>query len=105
MDIRLGFARGLRLARKARRLSQENLGVSGRTYVSALERGIKSPTLVKIDALARAMNVHPLTLIAIGYLSTLRHQDLDVLLKRVAREGEALLNEPDAHRPRKARSR
>lgn len=104
MDIRRGFARGLRLARKARHLSQENLGVSGRTYVSSLERGLKSPTLVKIDALARALDVHPLTLISIGYLSTFRTQDLDLLLKRVAREGAALLAEPEAHRPRKARS-
>lgn len=104
MDIRRGFARGLRLARKARHLSQEGLGVSGRTYVSSLERGLKSPTLVKIDALARAMNVHPLTLIAVGYLPSLRVQDLDALLKRVAREGQALLAEPEVHRPRKARS-
>ncbi len=41
--------------------------VSGRTYLSDLERGLKLPTLGKIDSIARALNVHPVSLIALAY--------------------------------------
>lgn len=69
MDTRQAFAAALRLARRRRGLSQEALGeVSGRTYISALERGLKSPTLQKVDALATAIDIHPVTLVALAYL-------------------------------------
>ncbi|EOG3618552.1 helix-turn-helix transcriptional regulator [Pseudomonas fulva] len=41
--------------------------VSGRTYLSDLERGLKLPTLGKIDSIARALNVHPVSLLALTY--------------------------------------
>ncbi|EOG3619038.1 helix-turn-helix transcriptional regulator [Pseudomonas fulva] len=41
--------------------------VSGRTYLSDLERGLKLPTLGKIDSIARALDVHPLSLLALAY--------------------------------------
>lgn len=57
--------RGLRLARG---LSQDDFGeVSGRTYMSALERGLKDPTLGKICQLALVMDVHPLTLLSLAF--------------------------------------
>lgn len=43
--------------------------MSGRTYVSALELGLKSPTLGKVDELAEVLGVHPLTLLALAYTS------------------------------------
>lgn len=64
----LGFAAALRLVRKAKGLSQEDFGdVSSRVYISELERGIKFPTLPKIDELARVIGVHPLVILALAY--------------------------------------
>ena len=85
MDLRRGLARSLRLIRKARGLAQEELSeVSGRTYLSEIERGIKNPTVEKIDALARAMDVHPLTILALAYLPHWQEKDLDSLSKFAA---------------------
>ena len=62
------FALALRRVRKARGMSQEAFALeSSRTYVSTLERGLKSPTLNKVDELARVLNVHPLTLLMAAY--------------------------------------
>jgi transcriptional regulator with XRE-family HTH domain len=66
MDIREVFARNLRKARNARRLSQETLtheaGVD-RTYVSALERGVYNATIVMVAKLAKALDVEPSALL------------------------------------------
>ena len=65
-EISLGKA--LRTIRKARGLSQEAFSdVSSRTYLSSLERGLKSPTLNKLSELCDVMQVHPLTLVALAY--------------------------------------
>ena len=62
------FAQALRRVRKARGIPQEAFALeSSRTYVSTLERGLKSPTLNKVDELARVLNVHPLTLLMAAY--------------------------------------
>jgi transcriptional regulator with XRE-family HTH domain len=69
MDIREVFARNLRKARSARRLSQEALaheaGVD-RTYVSALERGVYNATIVTVAKLAKALDVEPSELLRAG---------------------------------------
>ena len=53
-----------------RGLTQEDFGlVSSRTYLSGLERGLKSPTLGKLEQIASVMQVHPLTLLALTYAS------------------------------------
>lgn len=36
--------------------------------MSTLERGIKCPTIEKIDLLAGAMQLHPVTLVSLAYL-------------------------------------
>ncbi len=49
-------------------MTQEDFSsVSSRTYLSALERGLKSPTLDKIQDLCSVMKVHPVTLMALAY--------------------------------------
>lgn len=56
------FGEVLRTARKERGLSQENLAdKSGyhRTYISLLERGLKSPSLQTIFQLAYVLNIPP----------------------------------------------
>lgn len=63
------FGRALRAARKAKGLRQESFDqVSSRTYISSLERGLKQPTVAKVDELAAVLGIHPLTLLALSYL-------------------------------------
>jgi transcriptional regulator with XRE-family HTH domain len=62
MNIREVFARNLRKARHARGLSQEALAYEAgidRTYISALERGVYSATIVMVDKLATVLGVEP----------------------------------------------
>lgn len=60
------FGRVVREARLNAGLSQERLGLTAKihpTYVSQLERGVKSPSLEIIGALAKALGVQPHALI------------------------------------------
>jgi transcriptional regulator with XRE-family HTH domain len=63
------FGIALQRARKSRGLTQEDFSnVSSRTYLSSLERVMKAPTITKIDDIAKAIGVHPLSLLACAYL-------------------------------------
>lgn len=76
----------LRTIRKARGLSQEAFSdVSSRTYLSSLERGLKSPTLNKLEDLCEVMGVHPMTLLALAYAGD-EGSKTDALLGQVRRE-------------------
>jgi len=58
-SLELAFGRRVRAKREERGLSQEELAhASGlhRTYVSQIERGLKSPSLATIYALAAALD-------------------------------------------------
>lgn len=69
MTLLKRFGIGLQKARKSRDLTQEDFSVvSSRTYLSSLERGIKAPTITKIDEIASVIGVHPLSLVAYAYL-------------------------------------
>jgi transcriptional regulator with XRE-family HTH domain len=68
MSLQSRFGAALQLARKNKGLTQEDFSIaSSRTYISTLERGLKSPTLEKIDEIATVLGIHPLTLIALAY--------------------------------------
>ena len=68
MDIRTGFSRALREIRTSKGLTQEDFSdVSSRTYLSSLERAAKAPTIEKIDAIAKKMGIHPLSLLTLSY--------------------------------------
>lgn len=87
--MRHAFAKALRRARKARGLTQEDFGlVSSRTYLSSLERGKQSPTLDKVQVLARIIGVHPLSLLTQTCLYLDEQHDIDDLVARVKRELE-----------------
>jgi transcriptional regulator with XRE-family HTH domain len=80
------FGKALQRIRKAKGISQEAFALtSSRTYVSTLERGLKSPTLSKIDDLAEFLGVHPLTLLMAAYsdqnegVIAKAHKELDAL--------------------------
>jgi len=80
------LATAIRTVRKARGLSQEAFSdVSSRTYMSSLERDLKSPTLHKLTELCEVMDVHPLTLLTLAYAG----DDMDKVrrvLKQVEQE-------------------
>ncbi|VTU33641.1 hypothetical protein H6CHR_04042 [Variovorax sp. PBL-H6] len=61
--------------------------------MSSLERGLKNPTLSKVDELCEVMQVHPLTLLALTY--GVNAKGADQLLARVQRELAALHQVPD----------
>jgi len=91
MPTKRSFPAALKLARKARGLSQEAFAdVSSRTYLSTLERGIKSPTLNKLTAICQVLGVHPLTLLALSYTGG-NTAEVDALVAKVRRELAALV--------------
>lgn len=78
------LATAIRTVRKARGLSQEAFSdVSSRTYMSSLERDLKSPTMHKLTELCKVMDVHPLTLLTLAYAG----DDMDKV-KRVLKQIE-----------------
>ena len=82
MDIRQALGNALKSIRTARGLTQEDFStVSSRTYLSTLERGLKSPTLDKLNALAEVMDTHPLTIMALTYIAAERCTADDLLAK------------------------
>lgn len=88
------LAQALRTIRKARGLSQEAFSdVSSRTYMSSLERDLKSPTLNKLAELCEVMEVHPLTLLTLAYGGDAK--GIDALAARVRSE-LAVLREAEA---------
>lgn len=85
MTSKNSFPAALQTVRKARGLSQEAFSdVSSRTYMSSLERGLKSPTLSKVGELCGVMDVHPLTLLTLAYGGD--SKGVDKLIERVQRE-------------------
>lgn len=87
MKSKASFPVALKRVRKARGLSQEAFSdVSSRTYLSSLERDLKSPTLNKINELCQVLQVHPLTLLALAYAG----DGAGKLLDEVRRELDAL---------------
>ncbi|HBP6433530.1 helix-turn-helix transcriptional regulator [Pseudomonas aeruginosa] len=90
MTAKNSFAAALKTVRKARGLSQEAFSdVSSRTYMSSLERSLKSPTLNKVAELCEVMEVHPLTLLTLAYAGD-SERKADQLLEQVKRELEEI---------------
>ena len=89
------LATAIRTVRKARGLSQEAFSdVSSRTYMSSLERDLKSPTMHKLTELCEVMDVHPLTLLTLAYAGDSTRKT-DQLLAQVRQELEAVLKASD----------
>ncbi|WP_082112861.1 helix-turn-helix domain-containing protein [Pseudoxanthomonas suwonensis] len=86
MKAKSSLPAALKTIRKARGLSQEAFSdVSSRTYMSSLERGLKSPTLNKLEELCEVMGIHPLTLLTLAYAGSTRDR-VDRLLAEVRQE-------------------
>ena len=100
MAAKDSLATAIRTVRKARGLSQEAFSdVSSRTYMSSLERDLKSPTMHKLTELCEVMEVHPLTLLTLAYAGD-NTRKAEQLLAQVRQELEAVLKERDAAKPR-----
>lgn len=80
MELNDAFAEALRSMRQRRGLTQEDfVMVTSRAYMSLLERGLRCPTLEKIEELASVMQIHPISLIVECYLN----RDPDIDLKEI----------------------
>ena len=85
----------MRLIRKAKGVTQEDFGaVSSRTYVSSVERGLKNPTLAKIDELAEVLGVHPVTLLTLAYVDDCTVLGTRALLGTVKKQLNEILADP-----------
>lgn len=95
MAAKSSLAKALKTVRKARGLSQEAFSdVSSRTYLSSLERDLKSPTLNKLAELCEVMKIHPVTLLALAYSGN-DSKKADQLLSQVRHELELLAQTDD----------
>lgn len=91
MNLRQALALAIKTVRKSRNLTQEDFGVvSSRTYLSALERGLKSPTLDKIQEIAKVMDIHPASLVLLAYALTQKGNNQPVI-DSIVTETKALL--------------
>ena len=104
MGCHLGFSRetiggGWELIGEGVEDSQEGAWLEPGTYMSTLERELKSPTLHKLTELCEVMEIHPLTLLTLAFAGD-SPRKADELLAQVRRELEAVLSERDTAKPR-----
>lgn len=91
MEINRAFGKALQTIRRKKGLTQEDFSdISSRTYLSILERGLKSPTIEKVDDLAKTLNVHPLTLLLQAYANVEEVRDIEKLIEIIRVETEAI---------------
>lgn len=91
MNLRQSLAIAIRTVRKNKGLTQEDFGVvSSRTYLSSLERGIKSPTLDKLEEIAGVLGIHPATILLMAYAIQAQPHDREELIEKIARETQDL---------------
>lgn len=87
MDTKQAFAKSLKELRLAKGVTQEGFSdVSSRTYISLIERGLRCPTLEKVDEFAEVLGVHPLALLCLTYLHGERNQNLDRLFGQIRKD-------------------
>jgi transcriptional regulator with XRE-family HTH domain len=104
MQFPKAFGLALRQIRLSRGLTQEDfIHVSSRTYLSSLERGLKSPTLPKLNALAKELGVHPLTMLALAYAHEGKGLTPEQLLARATAELKGLPKKSTASRKSRVR--
>ncbi len=93
MDIKKSFGVAIKLARNAKKITQEDFSeISSRTYISTLERGLYSPTVEKVDELAKVIGIHPLTLLTLTYLVDLNEKDSISLVNKIQDELSQIVN-------------
>jgi len=84
MELNTAFARALKNLRTRRALTQEDFAlVTSLSYMSQLERGLKNPTLEKVEHLAAVMDIHPASLLIQCYLERSSCQDIELLFEKI----------------------
>ncbi|WP_226501009.1 helix-turn-helix transcriptional regulator [Pseudomonas sp. MWU16-30322] len=84
MELKYAFGQALRELRMSKDLSQESIGAS-QSYVSDVERGLKTPSIEKLDEFASTIGIHPVTILAKSYLvkdRSLSAEDLIALVRK-----------------------
>lgn len=66
---------------------------SSRTYISALERGLKIPTVSKVDQLAEVMGIHPLVILVMAYAKEPTPHSVQDALHHAADQARNLMNQ------------
>lgn len=93
MELERAFGLALKTHRVSAGLSQESFSVvSSRTYVSTLERGLKSPTLDKIDEIASVIGSHPLSILVSCYLRMDETLTIEELFSRIRYEVQHVMD-------------
>lgn len=87
MNIKKSLGLAIQTSRKVKKITQEDFSeISSRTYISTLERGLYSPTVEKVDAIAKVIGIHPLTLLTLSYLINSKESDSTKVLNQVKAE-------------------
>ena len=87
MNIKKSVGLAIQTSRKVKKITQEDFSeISSRTYISTLERGLYSPTVEKVDAIAKVIGIHPLTLLTLSYLINSKETDPTTVLSQVKKE-------------------
>jgi transcriptional regulator with XRE-family HTH domain len=84
LELKYAFGQALRELRMSKDLSQESIGAS-QSYVSDVERGLKTPSIEKLDEFASTIGIHPVTILAKSYLvkdRSLSAEDLMALVRK-----------------------
>ncbi|WP_097151313.1 MULTISPECIES: helix-turn-helix transcriptional regulator [unclassified Pseudomonas] len=87
MDRKLAFGSALKEVRVRKEIAQEQLGAS-QSFVSTIERGIRSPTIEKMEEFAERLGVNPATLIVLMQVG--QEGDVDEVLAKIRDEIRAL---------------
>ncbi|WP_339428431.1 helix-turn-helix domain-containing protein [Pseudomonas sp. RA_105y_Pfl1_P41] len=85
MELKYAFGQALRELRMSKDLSQESIGAS-QSYVSDVERGLKTPSIEKLDEFASTIGIHPVTILAKSYLIKDRSLSPEELMAQVRKE-------------------
>jgi len=87
MERKLAFGSALKEVRVRKGIAQEQLGAS-QSFVSTIERGIRSPTIEKMEEFAERLGVNPATLMILMQVG--QEGDVDELLAKIRDEIRAL---------------
>lgn len=87
MERKLAFGSALKEVRVRKEIAQEQLGAS-QSFVSTIERGIRSPTIEKMEEFAERLGVNPATLIVLMQVG--QEGGVDELLAKIRDEIRAL---------------
>lgn len=95
MPSKTSVGRALRLARHLAAKSQDDMTVvSSRTFVSSVERGLKSPTIEKLSQIADALHVDAAAIVVVAALLEVKNREAK--MAEICEVAGRILSEDDA---------